>query len=160
MGQTWSLGSIPKACYTNDDETRYSTYGIDNDKGGNLKLAAQKVTGFNGYNDEWRKWKNKTACTFKGSSYDKILYDEDFAKTHPRMNKIVYSQLAAATIDGTANHLVTKHADTKNGHAAWNSLVNWFDGDVIQEETAEELRSKLNGLLLLPGMSASSYINK
>ena len=83
MGQTWSLGNVPKACYTNDDETRYSTYDIDNDKGGNLKLAAQKVTDFNGYNDEWRKWKNKTACAFEGSGYDKILYDEDFAKTHP-----------------------------------------------------------------------------
>ena len=43
------------------------------------------------------------------------------------MNKIVYSQLAAATINGTANRRVTKNSDTKDGHAAWNSLVDWFD---------------------------------
>ena len=136
-----------------------STASID-DKGGSLKLAAQKVTDFSGGNEEWRKWKSKTACALEGSGYDKILTNEIFAMSHPKMNKIVYSQLAAATIDGTANHLVTQYNDSSNGHGAWNALVEWYDGDVVRAETAEELRSKLNSLTLQPGAHASSYINK
>ena len=77
-----------------------------------------------------------------------------------KMNKIVYSQLAAATIEGSANHLVTQFNGTKNGHAAWHALTEWYDGDIVKAETADELRSKLTGLMLNPGESASNYINK
>ena len=85
------------------------------DIGGSLKLAAQKVTDFSGGNEEWRKWKSKMTCALEGSGYDKILSKETFAMLHPKMNNIVYSQLAAATIDGTANHLVTQYNDASNG---------------------------------------------
>ena len=76
------------------------------------------------------------------------------------MNTVVYSQLAAATVDGVAYHLVRKFEATKDGNAAWANLCDWYDGDVIQSETAENLRVKLENLKLHSGVSGSEYINK
>ena len=99
-------------------------------------------------------------CALEGSGYDTILADRTFANTHPKMNKIVYSQLAAATNDGTAHHLIAQLGDTKDGHAAWNALSEWYDGDVAKAETTKELRNKLQELTLTQGMDAMAYINK
>ena len=77
-----------------------------------------------------------------------------------KMNKIVYSQLSVATVDGTAHHIVMNHAESKNGYQAWKDLVQWYEGDSVRNETAEDLRSKMENLLLHSGMTASNYINK
>ena len=142
------------------DQQHHEETNETEESGGDLKLAAQKVTEFQGGNDEWRKWKNKTECALEGSGYNRILTDHEYASRNRKMNKIVYSQLAAATIDGCANHLVTQYSDSKDGHAAWNALMEWYDGDIVRAETADELRSKLTSLTLHPGTSASNYINK
>jgi hypothetical protein len=64
----------------------------------------------------------------------------------------VYSQLFVATVDGTAHHLV-------KGHAAWVSLCNWFDGDIIKNKTAETRRSRIEALKLHTGTTASDFVN-
>ena len=76
------------------------------------------------------------------------------------MNRIVYSQLAVATVDGTAYHLVKKFEDSRDGHEAWNALLTWYDGDSVKNETAETIRARLEGLKLHQGSSAENYINK
>ena len=76
------------------------------------------------------------------------------------MNKIVYSQLSVATVDGTAHHIVMNYAESKNEYQAWKDLVQWYEGDSVRNEIAEELRSKMENLLLHSGMIASHYINK
>jgi hypothetical protein len=55
------------------------------------------------------------------------------------MNAIVYSQLAVATVDGNAHHLIKQHEDEKDGYGAWRSLLEWFDGDIIKNDTAETI---------------------
>ena len=124
-----------------------------------LKLSAQKITDFRGGNDEWTKWKSRTECAFSGSGYEKILEDRDYASEHPEQNKIVWAQLMVATTDGTAQHLIKAQEETKNGHAAWQSLLDWYDGEIIKNETAETLREKIETLRLRGGSSASKYIN-
>jgi hypothetical protein len=89
----------------------------------------------------------------------RVLEDEVYVAISERLSKVVYSQLAAATVEGVAYHLVSKHEDTKNGHGAWKSLLDWYDGDMIQNETAENLRNKLDNLRLHTRVSASQYIN-
>jgi hypothetical protein len=126
----------------------------------NLKLEAQKIKDFTGGHEDWAKWKNRTQCAFSGSGYKRVLEDEVYAAMNERLNKVVYSQLAAATVEGVAYHLVSKHEDTKNGYAAWKSLLDWYNGDMIQNKTAENLRNKLENLRLHTGVSASEYINK
>ena len=125
----------------------------------NLKLEAQKVKEFSGDFNEWQKWKSRTECAFDGSGYEQILADKDYAIKHKKMNKIVYSQLSAATVDGNAHHLVKAHEDIKDGHAAWESLCEWYDGDVVQSETADKLRSKLDTHKLHTGVTATFYLN-
>jgi hypothetical protein len=63
----------------------------------------------------------------------------------------VYAQLFVATVDGTAHHLVKQHEADKDGHAAWASLCNWFDGDIIKNRTAETRRSRIEALKLHTG---------
>ena len=126
----------------------------------NLKLEAQKVKDFTGNFSEWQKWKSRTECAFNGSGFGKILNDEEFAEENERMNSIVYSQLAAATVDGNAHHLVKEYEDGQDGYAAWQNLCDWYDGDVVKHETADELRSKLESLKLDTTTAATQYINK
>jgi hypothetical protein len=126
----------------------------------NLKLKAQKIKDFTGGHEDWPYWKSRTKCAFSGSGYERVLEDLDYAKANKRLNKVVYSQLAAATDKGGAYHLVSKVEDTNYGHAAWRNLVDWYDGDMISNETAENLQNKLDILRLNTGVSASKYINK
>jgi hypothetical protein len=126
----------------------------------NLKLEVQKIKDFTGGHEDWAKWKSRTQCAFSGSGYKRVLADEVYTAMNEHLSKVVYSQLAAATVEGAAYHLVSKHEDTKNGYAAWKSLLDWYDGDMIQNETTENLRNKLENLRLHTGVSASEYINK
>ena len=126
----------------------------------NLKLEAQKIKDFTGGHEEWQKWKSRTECAFSGSGYERVLEDHEYAIDHERLNKVVYSQLAAATVDGVAYHLVQQFETEKNGYAAWKNLCEWYDGDMIQNETAENLRNKLDNLRLHSGVSGSEYVNK
>jgi hypothetical protein len=79
----------------------------------NLKLEARKIKDFACTHEDWQKWKSQTECEFSGSGYEKVLENARYAMTHMRLNKIVYSQLAASTVDGTAYHLVQKYKKTK-----------------------------------------------
>ena len=83
-----------------------------------MKLEAQKIKDFTGGHEEWQKWKSRTECAFSGSGYERVLEDQEYAIDHERLNKVVYSQLAAATVDGVAYHLVQQFETEKNGYAA------------------------------------------
>jgi hypothetical protein len=127
---------------------------------GSLKLEAQKVKEFTGHFDAWQKWKARTECAFDGSGYSSILTDSTYSERHMQMNRVVFAQLYVATVDGTAHHLVKQYEGTKDGNAAWVSLCEWYDGDIIKNETSETLRSRIEGLKLHSGMAASDYVNK
>ena len=135
------------------------SYSESSYKRGNLKLESQKIVEFSGRMEDWQKWKNRTECALDGSGYEEILTDESYALSHPRESRIVYAQLSVATIGGTANHLIKKFDSTKNGYSAWEALCNWYDGEMIQNETSDALRDKLESLKLTTTTSASVYIN-
>eukprot|EP00957_Ditylum_brightwellii_P155664 11849959-Ditylum_brightwellii.AAC.1 len=69
--------------------------------------------------------------------------------------RVVLSQLSVATSGGTAYHLVKQHDKDKDGHAAWQSLIKWFDGDVLKAKTADTIRAKLESYKLGNGTTAS-----
>jgi hypothetical protein len=126
----------------------------------NLKLEAQKIKDFGGAHDDWAKWKSRTECAFSGSGYERVLEDSGYATSNIRLNKVVYSQLASATVDGVAYHLVQKFETTKDGHAAWKNMCEWYDGEAVKSETAVGLRNKIEGLQLTQSSSGSDYVNK
>jgi hypothetical protein len=154
MGSTNSTLNLDLSPDSSDEENR-------TEKGAtNLKLEAQKIKDFTGAHDDWAKWKSRTECAFSGSGYERILEDKTYAKNQTRLNKVVYSQLASATVDGVAYHLVQQFEANKDGHAAWANLCEWFDGETVQSESATNLRSKLENLQLNTGMTGSEYVNK
>jgi hypothetical protein len=93
----------------------------------NLKLEAQKIKDFGGAHDDWAKWKSRMECAFSGSGYEQVLEDSGYATSNIRLNKVVYLQLASATVDGVAYHLVQKFETTKDGHAALKNICEWYD---------------------------------
>ena len=94
---------------------------------------------FNGNLVMWQKWKSKTECAFDGSGYKKVLSSQAYAESNKKRNKLVYSQLSATTVNGTAHYLLKKFTKSKDRYAAWQALTNWYDGDQIKNETAEDI---------------------
>ena len=109
---------------------------------------------------EWKLWKKTTKAAFQTTRLNSILEDADYAFEHKTENELVYSHLQVAVAEGYASHLVDQHEETRDGHAAWVSLTEWYDGDTIRHETSEELRQSLENLRLHPGTSGSDYVNK
>eukprot|EP00957_Ditylum_brightwellii_P196099 14941919-Ditylum_brightwellii.AAC.1 len=68
---------------------------------------------------------------------------------------MVFSQLSVATSRGTAHHLVKQHNEDKDGYALWQSLIEWFDGDVLKAETVDTIRARLESYKLGNGTTAS-----
>ena len=80
----------------------------------NLKLEAQRITEFDGSFGNWENWKLSTQCALEGSGYVQVLVSQNFVDNHPHLSRIVYSQLARATINGNAFHLVKAFESTKD----------------------------------------------
>ena len=88
-----------------------------------------------------------------------MLTDKEYALQNPRLNKVVFSQLSVATVDGNAFYLVKRHEEEKNGHKAWVSLMQWFDGDTVKNETSEDIRVCMENRILHSGTTATQYVN-
>ena len=128
-------------------------------KRSNVKLQAQQVSAFNGSAIKWRTWKKRTRAAIGTAGLLEILDSADYASKNKVDNETVFHLLQVATADGNAAHLVDAHEDNKDGHAAYVDLVTWYEGDELTTETAEDIRSKLDKLVLNTRTSASEYIN-
>eukprot|EP00957_Ditylum_brightwellii_P201219 15324633-Ditylum_brightwellii.AAC.1 len=99
-----------------------------------LKLESQRIVDFSEKVKDWQKWKNCTQCTFDGSGYEKVLSNQEHADRMRNQNR---------------------HDKDKAGHAAWHSLIKWFDGDVLKAKTADTVRARLESYKLGNGTTAS-----
>ena len=70
----------------------------------------------------------------------------------------MFRLLQVATADGQAAHLVDMFESVKDGHAAYQELVRWFEGDELTTETTEDVRAKMDRLSLNNRNTASQYI--
>ena len=93
--------------------------------------------------DQWERCKSRTECAFNVSGYEQVLTDATDAGQNTQMNRVVYSQLAVATVGGTAHRLVKQHEDDNNGYGACNTLCEWYYGYAVKNETEDSLRFKL-----------------
>ena len=125
-----------------------------------IKLAAQKNTDIYGSSDIWNSWKSRTECYLDGSGYEEVIYSRSFSDENERENRVVYSQLAVATINGMDYHSVKPYEDTKYGHGSWGALEEWYDGVSQREEVAKKRCHELEDLKLYQGSNVQMYINK
>eukprot|EP00957_Ditylum_brightwellii_P034033 2577719-Ditylum_brightwellii.AAC.1 len=101
-----------------------------------LKLELQRIVDFSGKVEDRQKLKKCTQCAFNGSG-------------------VVFSKLSVATSGGTAYHLVKQHKKDKDLYAAWQSLIEWFDVDVLKAKTADTIRARLESYKLGNGTTTS-----
>jgi hypothetical protein len=128
-------------------------------KRSNVKLQAQQVTQFNGSALKWHAWKKKTRAAIGTAGLLNVFDDEIYAARNPVDNETIFHILQVATSDGNAAHLVDKHEDEKDGKAAYDELVKWYEGDELTTETAEDVRAKIDKISLSTRTTASEYIN-
>ena len=72
----------------------------------------------------------------------------------------MFAKLSSASVEGTAHHIVAEFIVTQDGHAAWNALVAWYDGDDVKADVAATIWRKLKGTILLSGGDPNNYINQ
>ena len=84
-----------------------------------------------------------------------VLEDRTYANKHRVDSETIFHLLQVATADGNAAHLVDKHEIERDGKAAYDELVKWYEGDELTTETAEDVKSNLEKNILSTKISAS-----
>ena len=143
------MGSIISSANYNDDPYRKS----------NVKLQAQSVPPFNGDPHKWQTWKKKSRAAIGTAGLLRILDDATYASNHVLENETIFHLLQVATTEGNASFLVDQFEDDRDGRKAFEALEKWFEGMKLQNETAEDIRSKLDKNMLTTKVTATRYIN-
>ena len=124
-----------------------------------VKLQAQKESDLCGNKLKWKSWKKKILAAIGCAGLLDILDSADDSNMNTMDNEMIFHILQVATSDGNASHLVDAHEEDKDGHRVYRILVDWYEGDSLSTETAEDVRSKLDILNLNTRTTASEYIN-
>ena len=151
--------------YQTHSKTMGSILSINEDtndllKKSNVKLQAQQVSAFSGNAIKWHVWKKKSKASIGTAGMLRILDSGAYASRNKIDNETIFHLLQVATADGTAAHLIDKFEDERNGRAAYQELVKWYEGDELTTETAEDIRDKLSKISLSTKTHASQYINE
>ena len=85
-----------------------------------------------------------------------MLTDATYAGQNTQNNRVVYFQLAVATIVGTEHHLVKQHEDIKNGYGSWKAFCECYYGGATKNETSGSLKSKFGNLPYYIGIQCST----
>ena len=144
------MGSFISSGIINDDPYRKS----------NVKLQAQSVPPFNGDPHKWQTWKKKSRAAIGTAGLLRILDDPEYARRHELENETIFHLLQVATTEGNASFLVDQFEEKRDGRMAYEALEKWFEGMKLQNETAEDIRSKLDKNILTTKISATKYINQ
>ena len=128
-------------------------------KRSNVKLQAQNVSDFNGSALKWHTWKKKTRAAIGTAGMLRVIDDREYSKKNHVDNETVFHLLQVATSDGNAAHLVDKFEEERDGFSAFEELTQWYEGDQLTTETAEDVRAKLDRTKLSTKNTASDYIN-
>lgn len=113
---------------------------------------------FSGKDEEYQNWKAATIALLGITGHGDILTSHSFATENTIKNTFVYNILTIATVDGLAYHNVNQHKTTRDGHMAWKSLLEWYEGRTgIDAEY--RLRDRYDSLELVPGVQPSVFIN-
>ncbi len=124
-----------------------------------VKLPSGGMKDFTGNDRDWAKFKSSFEQTIASAGFEQVLTDRVFATAHARMNQVVFSHLSSATMEGTSGHLIIDFTTARDGHGAWNKLLECYEGVDIQDTTAEEIRNELSNTILQQGKSLARYID-
>jgi len=124
-----------------------------------FKITAKDFGKFDGSPEHWFAFKNKTQSTLGIAGFSALL-DERIPIRDIEGNWRLYYLFEGATNEGSASHIVKRHKELRDGRAAWQSLVEWYEGRVVAGDIAKTCRVKLQALELNPKGDTNSYINE
>ena len=144
---------------TKDDDLNEFNVDGDSNKAVTFKITAKDFGKFDGIPTHWFAFKNKVQSTLGIAGFSSLL-DERIPIKDVEGNRHLYYLFEGATNDGSASHIVKKHKVMKDGRAAWQSLVESYEGKTVAGDITKTCRVKLQALELNPKGDANSYINE
>ena len=142
--------------------TETPAHGAASPSTNNLKLKAPEVSPFNGDSTSWYAWKTSTISALTSTGYHVVLdpdFDASLNAANKAKNNVVYAVLVKAVSGGHAEWHVMQFKKDLDGYSSWRALVRRFEGEGMQNQLASTLRNVIRSIHLLPGTSASEYIN-
>jgi len=132
----------------------------DEEKYADIKLSCDSFMKFDGTLDRWFPFKEDVLAKAGSGGYSYFL-EPDFVLTTKNAagNQRIYFMLKLATNGGTASAFVNSHKATKDGHAAWTTLMQWYEGPLMSIEQAKVQRDKIRQLRLKPKDSPHKHIH-
>jgi hypothetical protein len=110
----------------------------------NIKLSCADFGNFNGRSDQWIRFKENTLSKAGVGGYAQFFKPKFIVNDTMKVgNQRIFYLLQNATNGGGASHIIRRHNQTADGHAAWQSLLAWYEGPVMSGEISKTLRSKL-----------------
>jgi hypothetical protein len=115
----------------------------------NVKLSCTYFGTLNGRSDQWITFKENTLSKAGVEGYAQY-FRPDFIQSDSTEdgNQCLFYLLKNATNGGGASHIIWEHAQTADGHAAWQALLAWYEGPVMLGKISKTLCSKLSTLRL------------
>lgn len=132
---------------------------IQGELAASFKITAKDFGKFDGMPEHWFSFKNKTKSTLGIAGFSSLL-DPNVPIRDIEGNHRLYFLFEGATNEGAASHIVKRHKETMDGRAAWQSLVDWFEGVAVAGDIAKTCRTKLQALELNPKGNTNTYINE
>ena len=73
-----------------------------------MRLHGNQVTQLTGNPLKWHAWKKKFRAAIRTAGILRVIYEEEYSKSHPTDNETIFHILQVAMADGNASHLVEK----------------------------------------------------
>ena len=132
----------------------------DEEKYSDIKLSCDSFMKFDGTLDKWFPFKEDVLAKAGSGGYAYFFEPGFVLSTKNRLgNQRIYFMLKLATNGGTASAFVNGHKATKDGHGAWTTLVEWYEGPLMSIEQAKVQRDRIRQLRLKPKDSPHKHIH-
>jgi hypothetical protein len=131
---------------------------------GALKLYVNALTEFSGQPIEYEQWVLAARAAL-GQTVDGALLENPPPPPPPgdvimeTRNKKSFHLLETAFMHGLGMHLLQVTLVADDGHAAFNSIKEWYGSAATSRSIIDHYRKKLEGLKLDANTTASEYVN-
>ena len=121
----------------------------DEVKYADIKLSCDSFMKFDGTLDKWFPFKEDVLAQTGPGGYA-YFFEPNFVLTAANKlgNQRIYFMLKLATNGGTASAFVNGHKATQDGHGAWTTLMEWYEGPLMSVKQAKVQRDRIRQLKL------------
>jgi hypothetical protein len=129
---------------------------------GDLKLYLNALTEFSGQPIEYERWVLAARATLDQTVYRTLLENPPplgDVIMETRNKELFHMFVTKAFMHGSGMHLLQVTSVADDGHAAFNSIKEWYGSAATSRSIIDHYRKKLEGLKLNANTAASEYVN-